>query len=100
MKGQGRAVWEDAQFVFRGHGNASLMSLGTHECPCLMSPWQAQKRVPIGLYGRDLDPLRTDPPRRITETLIAGRMAIWGTKSFQTVVICVKASKGHFPSSH
>lgn len=43
------------------------------------------------LYGRDLDPLRTDPPRRITETLIAGRMVPWGTKSFQTVVICVKA---------
>ena len=90
MKGRGRAVWEDAQFVFRGHVNASLMS------PC--QAWG--KRVPIGLYGRDLDPLRTDPPRRITETLIAGRMAIWGTKSFQTVVICVKASKGHFPSSH
>ena len=27
-EGSGRAVWADAQFVFRGHVNASLMSLG------------------------------------------------------------------------
>ena len=46
---------------------------------------------------RDLGPQSIDHPRRITETLTAGRMPIWGTNSFQAVVICINAPKGHPP---